>query len=182
MKIIQDTVVKIHYTLKDDDENVLDSSEGREPLEFLFGHNMLIPGLEKQLFEKDEGEKFHADVEPKDGYGIYDDRLIIDVPRDQFEVDYDIEVGMQFQAQTAAGVSIVRVIEVNADNIKIDGNHELAGKNLHFDVEVVAVRPATEEELQPAMGCGCGGGCGGCGGGCGESCGDGSCGCGGSCN
>lgn len=180
MKIIQDTVVKIHYTLKDDEGKVLDSSEGREPLEFLFGHNMLIPGLEKQLFEKDEGDKFHADIEPKDGYGIYDDRLVIDVPRDQFEVDYEIAVGMQFQAQTAAGVSIVRVVEVNDDNIKIDGNHELAGKNLHFDVEVVAVRPATEEELQPRGGCG--GGCGGCGGGCSGSCGNGSCGCDGGCN
>lgn len=181
MKIIQDTVVQIHYTLKDDNGYVLDSSEGREPLEFLFGHNMLIPGLEKQLFEKDEGDKFHADVKAEDAYGIYDERRIMEIPREQFEVDYEIEVGMQFQAQTAAGISIVRVIEVNADNIKIDGNHELAGKDLHFDVEVVAVRPATEEELQPRGGCG--GGCGGCGGGCGGgSCGSGECGCDGGCN
>ena len=87
-----------------------------------------------------------------------------------------IEVGMMFQAMTAAGPQIVRVTKVSDDKVTVDGNHELAGVRLHFDVEIVAVRDATEEELTPS---GCGSGCGGCGGGCGGNCGDGGCGDGG---
>ena len=95
------------------------------------------------------------------------------VGRDQFETDQPIEIGMKFQVMTPAGVSIVTVTKVEADEITIDGNHELADKVFHFDVEVVEVRDATDEELNPPS---CGGGCGGCSG----DCSDGSCGgCGG---
>ena len=171
MKIEKNKWVTIHYTLKDDDGKQLDSSVGGEPLGYLHGNGYLIFGLENELEGKNPGDKFSAVIQPKDGYGEYDSRLIIDIPRDQFEV------GMQFQVMTQMGPSIVKVVEVNGDKIKIDGNHELAGKNLHFDVEVVDVRDATEEELNP-RGCG-GGGCGGCGGSCGDcggGCGDGGCG------
>ncbi|MCR4580592.1 MAG: peptidylprolyl isomerase [Treponema sp.] len=174
MKIEKNKWVSIHYTLKDDDGNQLDSSVGKEPLGYLHGNGYLIFGLENELEGKNPGDKFTAVIQPKDGYGDYDPRLIVDVPRSQFETEMPIEVGMQFQAMTAQGPSIVKVIEVGDDKIKIDGNHELAGKVLHFDVEVVEVRDATEEELNP-RGCG-GGSCGGCGGGCGD-CG----GCGGDC-
>ena len=81
---------------------------------------------------------------------------------------------MPFQVMTPSGLSIVHVTKVEGDTITIDGNHDLAGKALNFDIEVVGVRDATEEELSPTSGCG--GGCGGCGGGCGSSCGDGGCG------
>ncbi len=174
MKIEQNKWVSIHYTLKDDNGNILDSSVGKEPLGYLHGNGYLIFGLENELEGKNPGDKFTAVIQPKDGYGEYDERLIIDVPRTQFETNQPIEVGMQFQVMTNQGPSIVKVVEVGDEKIKIDGNHELAGKTLHFDVEVVEVREPTEEELNPV---GCGGGCGGCGG-----CGDGGCdSCGGGC-
>ena len=115
-----------------------------------------------------------------DGYGEYDEKLIVELTRDKFEFDGEITVGMPFQVMTPSGLSIVHVTKVEGDKITIDGNHELAGKALNFDIEVVNVRDATEEELSPSSGCG--GGCGGCGGGCGGGdCGDCGSGCGG-CN
>ena len=165
MKVEKNKWVTIHYTLKDDEGNQLDSSAGGDPLGYLHGNGYLILGLENELEGKNPGDKFSAVIKPKDGYGEYDSRLIVDIPRGQFEIDQPIEVGMQFQLMTRMGPSIVKVIEVNGEQIKVDGNHELAGKVLHFDVAVVDVRDATEDELNPR---GCGGGCGSCGG-CGDS-------------
>lgn len=182
MKIAKDTVVKIHYTLHDAEGNQLDSSEGKDPLQYIHGKGMLISGLEAMLEGKEPGAKFKAVIEPKDAYGEYNEKMVVEVPRNQFEADTPVEVGMQFQASTEDGqVCIVRVIEVSDDKVKVDANHELAGKQLTFDVEVVDVREATEEELS-GMGCGgCGGDCGGdCSGGCGGNC-DGDCECEGGC-
>lgn len=170
MQVDQNKWVTIHYTLTDENGNQLDSSVGGEPLGYLHGNGYLILGLENELQGKNPGDRFSAVIQPKDGYGEYDSRLIIDIPREQFDTTQEILPGMQFQMMTPAGLSIVKVIEVNGDKIKIDGNHELSGKVLHFDVEVVDVRDATEEELSP-RGCECGGSCGNCNsGGCG-SCG-----------
>lgn len=174
MKIENNKFVSIHYVLKDDNGTIIDSSREKEPLSYIQGHGYLISGLEAELEGKTTGDKFSTVILPKDGYGEYNPQLVTDVPRSQFETDLAIEVGMQFQAMSPSGPMIVRVTEVNGDSIKIDANHELAGKNLNFDVEVMEVRDATEEELNPPSGCG------GCGGGCG-SCGDGGCGCGGDC-
>ena len=174
MNISKDKVVKIHYTLKDVDGNVSDSSVGKEPLEYLHGNGFLIVGLERELEGKNPGDKFDVTIQPEDAYGKYDEALILDVQRSQFETNDPIEVGMQFQVMTPQGPSIVTVVEVTDDIIKINGNHELAGKVLHFDVEVVDVRELTQEEIDAMKS-----GCGGCGGGCGDSC-DGDCGgCGG---
>lgn len=183
MVIVKDKFVAIHYTLTDDAGTEIDSSVGSQPLGYVHGNGYLIPGLEKELEGKQPGDKFTAVIQPADGYGEYDERMVMDVPKDKFEIDVPIEVGMQFMAQTPAGPTVVRVKEVGSDSVKIDGNHELAGKVLHFDVEVVEVRDLTEEELVQMSS----GGCGGCGGGCGN-CGDGGCGgncggdCGGDCN
>lgn len=185
MKIEQNKMVKIHYTLKDDEGNTIDSSIGKEALEYLHGFGMLIPGMERELENHEKGDKFTTVIEPKDGYGEYNPQYVVDVPRDRFDTDAKIEVGMKFQADTPTGAMLVTVTKVSDDTITIDSNHELAGKTLHFEVEVVDVRDATEAELAPytnAGGCGscggCGGGsCGGCGdegGGCGEG---GCCGC-----
>lgn len=175
MKIEKNKWVAIHYTLKNEEGKELDSSVGGAPLGYVHGNGYLIFGLENELEGKQAGDKFHAVIQPKDGYGEYDPQLIIEVDRKQFEFDGEITVGMQFSVMTPQGPSIVRVTEVNGDKIKIDGNHELAGKVLNFDVEVVEVRDATEEELNPR-------GCGGCGGGCGGDC-NGDCNgdCGGEC-
>ncbi|MCR4953113.1 MAG: peptidylprolyl isomerase [Treponema sp.] len=183
MKIAKDKWVTLHYTLTDDDGNQIDSSVGREPLGFPQGYGYLITGLENALEGRDEGEKFSVKIQPEDAYGVYDEALKMDVPRDRFDMDGEIEIGMNFQMFTPQGPAIVRVVEVGDKFIKIDANHELAGKVLNFDVEIVGVRDATEEELNP-RGCGgCGGSCGdcegGCGGGdCGDGCGNGGCGCG----
>ena len=176
MEIAYQKMVKIHYTLKDVDGNQLDSSLDGEPLEYMHGIGSLIPGLEQELTGKNPGDKFHSEIEPALGYGEYDEALVAEVPRSQFDADFEIEVGQQFQAQTATGPMIVKVTKVGDDKITVDGNHELAGKKLCFDVEVVDVRDATEAELEPFVneggcggcsGCGSSGGCGGCSG-CGE--------------
>lgn len=176
MKITKDKWVAIHYTLKDDEGKQLDSSVGSLPLGFVCGRGYLISGLEEELEGKEQGEKFTAVIPPAKAYGEFDQDLILKVKKDQFQGD--VEVGMMFQVMTPQGPSVVRVIEVGPDIVTIDGNHELAGKTLHFDIEVVEVRDATEDELNPPSGCGgCGGGCGGDCGGCGDGgCGDGGCG------
>ena len=177
MTISKNSVVSIHYTLTDDEGKELDSSIGKTPLEYIHGNGYLISGLEKQLEGKSEGDKFTAVIEPKDAYGEYNEAFVQEVNRNQFPEGIKIEEGMQFQADTAAGSQIVTVTKVTDDKVTVDANHELAGKRLHFDVEVVSVREATEEEIDSISG-GCGCGDGGCGGGC--SC-DGGCGGGCSC-
>lgn len=176
MKIEAKKYVSINYTLKDKDGNVLDSNVGKEPLSFVAGIGALVQGLEKELEGKEQGEKFSCVVTPEEGYGDYDESLIFDVPRSEFDTDaVEIEVGMAFYAQTSAGPRVVRAIKVADDVITLDGNHELAGKTLYFDIEVTEVRDATEAELNPPQGCG--GGCGGCsGGGCGGCGSEGGCG------
>lgn len=186
MVIEKDKMVAIHYTLKDDNGVEIDSSAGGNPLAYIHGNGYLIPGLEKELEGKSAGDKFKAVIQPEEGYGVYDERLIATLSRERFDLPGDIEIGMQFQVSTPAGPTIVRVTKVEGDNITIDGNHELAGKVLHFDVEVVEVRELTEEEKQQMLsggcGCGCGGGCGGnCSGDCGGDCG-GNCNCDGGCD
>lgn len=186
MVIEKDKMVAIHYTLKDDNGVEIDSSAGGNPLAYIHGNGYLIPGLEKELEGKSAGDKFKAVVQPEEGYGVYDERLIATLSRERFDLPGDIEIGMQFQVSTPAGPTIVRVTKVEGDNITIDGNHELAGKVLHFDVEVVEVRELSEEEKQQMLsggcGCGCGGGCGGnCDGDCGGDCG-GDCNCDGGCD
>lgn len=172
MEISYQKMVKIHYTLKDKDGNTLDTSVGAEPLEYMHGIGSLIPGLESQLTGHKAGDSFHAEIEPALGYGEYDEKLVAEVPRAQFDTGAEISVGQQFQADTATGPMIVKVTKISDDKITVDGNHELAGKKLFFDVEVVDVREPTESELEPFVkegGCGgscssCSGGCSGCGG------------------
>lgn len=176
MKIAKDTVVNIDYTVKDENGTVVDTSEGGLPLEYIHGQGRLIAGLEKELEGKEQGESFSVSIAAKDAYGEYDPSLLIDVPRSNFDVTPNIEVGMRFQASTPGGPAIVRVTKLTDDFVTVDANHELAGKNLSFDVKVVSVREATDDELFPYSE---EGGCGGCGGSCGSGCGGGCGGCGG---
>ncbi len=181
MNIVKDKFVAIHYTLKNDKGDVMDTSNGAEPLAYLHGNGFLIPGLEKALEGKTAGDKFSTVVEAKDAYGERNEKLVVDVPKDKFDTTAPIEVGMEFSVQTPAGPMIVKVVEINGDKIKVDGNHELAGKTLYFDIEVVEVRDPTQEELDQLNSFGGCGGCGGCGGDCdGNGCGNEDCdGCGG---
>ncbi len=147
MPVAQDSVVTLHYTLKDDAGTVLDSSSPQEPLAYLHGHGNLIPGLEKELEGKNAGDALTVTVAPADGYGEYDERLVQSVPRRSLRGIKDIKPGMHLHAQTEDGPRTVTVTKVLGDMVTLDGNHPLAGKSLHFDVRIEDVRPATEEEL-----------------------------------
>ncbi|WP_166260047.1 FKBP-type peptidyl-prolyl cis-trans isomerase [Marinobacter salicampi] len=146
----QPRVVTIHYTLTNDQGEQLDSSreEGREPLTYLEGAQNIIGGLENALTEKAPGDQLKVSIEPAEGYGEVNEELVQPVPRSAFEGVESIEPGMQFQAQTPGGPQVVRVVEVNDETVTIDANHPLAGETLHFDVEVVDTREASEEESE----------------------------------
>ncbi len=147
MQIAKNVAVQIHYTLKNDAGEVLDSSEGAEPLAYLQGHGNLIPGLEKALEGKRAGDILNVSISPEDGYGVRDESLIQDVPRSAFQGVPSIETGMQFQAESNHGPRSVTVTKVTADIITVDGNHPLADQTLHFDVKIIDVRAASKEEL-----------------------------------
>jgi FKBP-type peptidyl-prolyl cis-trans isomerase SlyD len=147
MQIVKDAVVQIHYTLKNDAGEVLDSSSGAEPLAYMQGHGNLIAGLEKALEGKRAGDSLSVSVAPEEGYGVRDEGLVQDVPRSAFEGVPNVEVGMQFHAESNHGPRTVTVTDVSADTITVDGNHPLADQTLHFAVEVLEVRAASKEEL-----------------------------------
>ena len=147
MQISPNTVVAFHYTLTDDAGQVIDTSDGREPLTYLHGAGHIVPGLEKQMEGRAAGDKFVADVIPEEGYGAHHAELMQEVPRDAFPGVPDIQPGMQFQGRGPQGEISVTVTRVEGDKIFIDGNHPLAGKALHFAIEVTAVREASADEL-----------------------------------
>ncbi|MFE8071710.1 peptidylprolyl isomerase [Marinobacteraceae bacterium S3BR75-40.1] len=144
----QPRVVTIHYTLTNDQGEVLDSSREREPLSYLEGGQNIISGLEDALVEKSEGDQAKVTVSPEEGYGEKKEELVQPVPRSAFEGVDKVEPGMQFQAQTPGGPQIVRVVSVEEEEVVIDANHPLAGETLHFDVEVVGTREPTDEEKE----------------------------------
>lgn len=148
MQIAQNTVVQIHYTLKNAAGDVIDTSAGQEPLAYLHGGGNIVEGLESALAGKTVGDKLDVTVEPERGYGERREDLVQDVERSNFVGVEEIEVGMQFLAQTPWGEQPVTVIAVADDSVQLDGNHPLAGETLNFSVEVVDVRQASEEELQ----------------------------------
>ena len=143
MQITKHTVAAIHYTLTDNEGNVLDSSAGRDPLHYIQGIGNLIPGMEEGLEGKTKGEKFNIKVSPEKGYGMKSEELLQQVPRSSFG-DQQVEVGMQFQTNQG---SVVTVTKIGLDSITVDANHPLSGVELNFDVEVMEIRLATEEEL-----------------------------------
>ncbi len=159
MKIENNLVVSLAYQLKLDDGVVLDQSTVDAPLDYLHGHNNLITGLENQLTGKSVGDKFTAVIAPEDAYGEHNEALVQRVPANVFHGVDQLEVGMRFLADTDQGQIPVEITEVDGDEVVVDGNHMLAGQTLTFDVEVVAIRPATEDEvahghIHQAGGCG----------------------------
>jgi len=149
MRVEKNKVVSIHYKLTDPRGQVLDSSQGREPMAYLHGVGQIIPGLEKALDGRQVGEKLTVTVEPAEAYGAHDEQMVRTVMRSKFGRDARIEVGMQFQAQSpGGGQGVVRVVGVEGDVITVDGNHPLAGVPLTFEVSIEAVRDATQEELE----------------------------------
>ena len=147
MQIAARTVASFNYTLTNDAGEIIDSSEGRSPLAYLHGAGNIVPGLEKEMAGRQAGDRFDVVVAPEDGYGQPNPMLVQTVPREAFQGVDTIEVGMEFQAQTPQGPLSVVVSKVDADNVTVDGNHPLAGKTLHFAIEVTDVRDASVEEL-----------------------------------
>ena len=148
MDISPACIASIHYTLTDDDGRIIDQSSDDRPLQYFHGAGNIIPGLEKALAGRQAGDRLQVDVGPEEGYGVRNESLVQELPRDAFQGVERVEPGMQFEARTERGPLLVTVVDVAGDRVRIDGNHPLAGQTLHFDVSVLEVREATEEEKQ----------------------------------
>lgn len=148
MAIEQNKVVTMNFTLKDDEGNVLDSTEKGGPFSYISGTNMVLPKLEEALNGMLIGSKKNLKLEAKDGYGNYNDDAIQVVGKENFPEDIVLEIGMEYMANSPDGVKMPFTISnVDGEEITIDFNHPLAGKNLNFDIELLNVRDATAEEL-----------------------------------
>lgn len=147
--IEQNKMVQIHYEGSLDDGTVFDSSEGREPLEFIFGVGMLIPGLESEMEGLAVGDRKTVRVEAEDAYGPYMEEALQEIPRNQIPPDLQLVEGMQLAAQTPQGPIPVTVHEIREDTVVMDFNHPLAGEALTFEIEIMTIRDASEEELEP---------------------------------
>jgi FKBP-type peptidyl-prolyl cis-trans isomerase SlyD len=148
MNIAANSVVAFHYTLTNSKGEMVDTSREGEPLPYLHGASNIVPGLEQALEGKTVGDKLQVEVPPQLGYGEYMDEMVQQVPREMFAGMDTLEVGMQFHAEGQSGQQhVVTVTGVADDTVTVDGNHDLAGETLNFDVEIMEVREATEDEL-----------------------------------
>ncbi len=147
MVIAPRSVVAIHYTLTDEQGVTLDASAPDQPLVYLHGAGNIIPGLERALLGRSAGDNLAVTVAPADAYGEWDGDMVQQVPRDLFGEDQEIAIGMRFSGNTPQGPITVVVTAIAGDQVTLDGNHPMAGKTLHFDVTVDAVRAATDQEL-----------------------------------
>jgi len=149
MILEKDKIGLFNYTLTNTKGEQIDASNG-QPIAYLHGYQNLIPGLEKELAGKSVGDTFKTTIQPIDGYGEIQERLIQkDVPISMFQDIDNIEVGMRFEAQSEDnGIHSVEVTEKNGDTVTVDGNHPLAGKELTFDIEITGIRAASKEELE----------------------------------
>jgi FKBP-type peptidyl-prolyl cis-trans isomerase SlyD len=192
MKIGQNKVVEFAYELEVDGV-IVDRTTVEKPLDYIHGTGSLLPKLEEHIEGMEAGAKFDVTLSPVDAYGEIDPSRIIDLPKAAFEVNGEIREDLLVPGNTipmmnSMGAVIPGVVlEVTDDAVKMDLNHQMAGKTLHFTGEIVSVREATEKELTEGLhgeyvhSCGGCGGCGGHDGGCGGDCHghDGDCGCGG---
>ena len=146
MNIAKNTIATIHFTVCSSDGTQIDTSRNSEPMVFLQGSHLLIQGLEDELEGKTVGDKFIMDITPALAYGERHEELVQSVPKTMFE-DMDLNVGMTFRASTDDGEQSVIIIDITEEEVVVDGNHPLSGLTLNFDVEVLEVREATEEEI-----------------------------------
>jgi FKBP-type peptidyl-prolyl cis-trans isomerase SlyD len=147
MQIAQNTVVSIDYTLTNDVGEVLDSSKGAEPLDYIHGTGQIISGLENALAGKQKGDALKVRLEARDAYGERDESRTMTATKAQFGGD-EPEVGLQVRTDGPGGGQVLRIVSVEGDVVTLDGNHPLAGVPLTFDVTVVGVRAATKQELK----------------------------------
>lgn len=147
MKIAENAVVVIDYTLTNNEGEVIDTSDGAGPLAYLQGFGNIIDGLEEALEGKEAGDKLKVSIEPAKAYGERHEEMAQEVPKELFGGVDNIELGMQFESETDDGSVMVTVVAISEETVTVDGNHPLAGVHLNFDVTVREVRKATEEEL-----------------------------------
>jgi FKBP-type peptidyl-prolyl cis-trans isomerase SlyD len=147
MKIQKDSVVRFHYTVGEVGQPANESSNGGEPLAILIGHNNIIPGLEKAMEGREAGEKFEVDVPAAEAYGERREGLNQRIPKKHFG-EQRLMPGMQVVLQTNFGPRAVTIEKVGMSVVDVDLNHPMAGKDLHFDIEIVEVREASTEEVE----------------------------------
>ena len=175
MPIEKDKVVTLHYTLIDADNDLtLEKSGAEAPMVYLHGAGNIIPGLEQGVEGLVAGDTKNVLVPPQLGYGEYSEKLIQLVPLTAFGANTP-QVGMRFHAETNLGMRVLTIKKIEGEEVTLDGNHELAGKTLHFDIKVVSVRAAEPTELAHGHPHQSGGCCGGGGCGSGEASGGGCC-------
>ena len=132
-------LVKVHYTGKLEDGTVFDSSDGGEPLSFQLGSNQVIPGFERTVLGMEPGESRTSSIIPTDAYGEYVDEMVLTVNRDQIPDSEQLELGMEMQVQGEGFVMPVRVVELTGNQVRLDGNHPLAGETLVFTIQLVSI-------------------------------------------
>lgn len=161
LEVSDGMVVSLEYTLRLEDEEIIDSSEGQPPLEFVQGQRQIVPGLEQALYGMEVGEEKDVVVEPGEGYGERNPEANQVVPRDAFQADVELEPGMPIRVSDESGrTATAFVADVNPDTVKLDFNHPLAGETLHFHVAIADLREASEADLGGCAGCsGSSGGC-----------------------
>lgn len=147
MKIHNDSVITMHYTVKNSHGEIIDSSENSEPMTFLNGRGFLIYGLEQELTNKAKGDKFDCNIDAEAAYGAFHPELVQQLPISVFDSIEEIHEGMQLRATTDDGEQSVIITEITDEQVTVDGNHPLAGVDLTFNVEIIDVREATEEEM-----------------------------------
>jgi FKBP-type peptidyl-prolyl cis-trans isomerase SlyD len=149
--VTKDSVVAIHYTVRNAQGVVQGTSRDGLPMVFLQGRGQVVPGLERALLGCRAGARLDLRLDPAEAFGQRDEEWCQTLPRSFFAGVGDIQPGMQFRVDTPEGQRTLAVIKVNGDSVDVDGNHPLAGQSVWFDVEVRHVRPASAQELQEGI-------------------------------
>lgn len=166
MAIKKDSFVSMHFVLKDNEGKIIDSSQKDEPIDFIFGYDFLVKGLDKALEGKKKGDSFDVVISPEEGYGVKNEQLVYQIDSLEFgDLNNELLVGQELQMEQEDGSFIVRVTSIDGDKITLDGNHPLADKTLHFSIEILEEREAEEDEIKTFLdylenGCDCDDDCG----------------------
>ena len=148
MNIEKDMAVSFEYTLKNNKGEILDTSENSKPLTYIHGKGFMIPGLEKELEGKKEGESFKTTIKSAEAYGDYSEKLIFEIEKEKLGHIENMEAGMHVKMQIEKGLVVLKILSIKDETVKIDANHPLAGQDLYFDVSIKEIREATKEELE----------------------------------
>ena len=140
-------IFTVHYVLKNKLGELVDTSEGSEPLHFLYGTPEIIEGIQKAVKDRNVGDCLEVTIPPEMAYGEYREELVRKVPRSLFEGVENLQVGMKFQTNSGDETQVVQVIGIDGNLVRVDANHPLAGFTLYFDLEIVGRRDATEDEI-----------------------------------